>query len=147
MTLKFLGDVQSAQVKAVLSAMETAVRDIPSFVMDLQGTGVFPSESRPRVLWIGIDQGKDILTKLAGKINDLLIPLGFEAEKRDFSAHLTLARVRSASPVHVREVVDTMRQSNFLTDPFEVSQVTLWRSILNPSGPEYSVLGNVQFKG
>ena len=58
LTLKFLGEIddeKTARVKAILG--EVAGRHKP-FPLRLQGTGAFPSERSPRVLWSGVSAGR-----------------------------------------------------------------------------------------
>ena len=59
------------------------------------GGGVFPSASRPRVLWVGVDSGA-ALTQAQQALVAALGSAGVGQEERAFRPHLTLARVRRA---------------------------------------------------
>jgi len=56
------------------------------------------------------------VTPLVSRLEDILEPLGFKREKRPFTPHLTLGRVRSNR--NSSELIDAVRQSSeiFRTD-------------------------------
>ena len=54
LTLKFLGDVDSTQIRPIVSCMTATVQHCHPFSLSLAGVGVFPHESSPRVLWVGV---------------------------------------------------------------------------------------------
>jgi 2'-5' RNA ligase len=90
-TLKFLGNVPDENVPAIESALKKV--DSRSFAITIERVGVFPNPKSPRVLWTGVAAGAE-LGKLAGEIDETTAQLGFEAEKRAFSPHVTLARFK-----------------------------------------------------
>ena len=95
LTLKFLGDVTSDRVTEVLDAIKSGVVGIPSFQIQLAGLGVFPNPARTQVVWAGITGNMDRLGQLQSNIEVEMEKLGFPREKRKFSPHLTLARIRN----------------------------------------------------
>jgi len=144
-TLKFLGDIAAGRVPEILHAIQDIAVSRRPFRVSLCGTGAFPDGSRPRVLWIGIENGHAALSRLAESIEQKFAILGFEREKRAFSAHLTLGRVRSREGF--TEVIAAMERRVFQTDPYRIEDVVLYGSELKPSGPVYTELGRVQLKG
>ncbi len=54
LTLKFLGEISSAQVIEVSKILSTLPRIAP-FEIHFKGFGFFPHAGRPRVLWVGIE--------------------------------------------------------------------------------------------
>jgi 2'-5' RNA ligase len=142
LTLKFLGDVEEQRSVSVLEALEGAARETRAFRLGLKGVGAFPSLGRPRVLWIGVDQGREDLVGLAKRIDAAVAPLGFAREDRPFSPHLTLGR-RQPGPAGP-ELERALRERETLRFPLvKVEGVTLFRSILGPGGPVYRRLGQV----
>jgi 2'-5' RNA ligase len=63
-----------------------------------------------------------------------LRPAGFAPERRPFTPHLTLGRLRV--PVDVGAAC----RRQFIGSPFIVDRVALLRSVLHPEGPEYTIL-------
>ena len=62
--------------------------------------------------------------------------MGFPPENRAFSAHITLARLKSDGQVpQVERFLE--RQRAFRAAPFTVSEFHLVSSVLTPQGPQY----------
>lgn len=93
LTLKFLGAVPAERVPEIEAAVARSVVGIPPFDLHLGKLGTFGSPRSPRVLWVDIAGDLDTLAKLQSQVEAELGPLGFPAEPRPFSPHLTLARV------------------------------------------------------
>jgi 2'-5' RNA ligase len=95
-TLWFIGNLPDARGALVLSAMASPF-ETPVFTIELGGLGVFPPSGAPRVFWMGVRAGADALVALHAEIGGRLEPLGFEPERRGYSAHLTLARIKAVN--------------------------------------------------
>src|SRR5437867_1225987 len=111
LTVRFIGHVADDRVPPVLDAIGPPLA-IGSFEVALGECGLFPPHGPPRVLWIGLNQGLPSLQAMHEEFNRRLLPLGFEAETRPFSAHLTLARVKDApggSGAAAREAIRVVR--------------------------------------
>ncbi len=141
LTLKFLGDTEESQIDAIEQIIKESVMGIPPFSLTLRGTGVFPNERYLKVLWIGIVDA-DPLARIAKLIEEKLVPLGFAKEKREFSAHLTIGRVRTArNKDQLLSVIHKFKDDEFLTQ--QVTVVTLKKSELTPKGPIYTTLREI----
>src|SRR6266404_4653435 len=90
-TLKFLGEVPPARI-GDLKACLASIRTPAPFAISIRGSGYFPGERSPHVIWLGVDGDGD-LGALASIIEQAIEPIGFPREKRPYSAHLTLGRV------------------------------------------------------
>jgi len=91
-TTKFIGEFPEAR----LEELKQALRGItaPPFDISIRGLGWFPNPHHPRVFWAGVDGG-DPLRALATATDDVTARLGVAREDREFSPHLTLARVKN----------------------------------------------------
>ncbi|MGQ9515103.1 MAG: RNA 2',3'-cyclic phosphodiesterase [Thermoproteota archaeon] len=136
-TLLFLGEVDQKITKEmckVLSGRELAPKRIR-----LEGLGLFPSASRPNIVWLGVTSGVDELNIAAEKVATLLKPFGFAPEERGFQAHVTIARVKSGR--NGEKLVEKVREMS--KEPIgEVitSPVRLKKSTLTPKGPVYETI-------
>jgi 2'-5' RNA ligase len=141
LTLKFIGDISPANVDMLAQMLTAEAQTCPPFSMDVSGLGSFPNPRRARIIWIGI-HAPAALTSLQRGIEAAVTRLGYEAETRPFSAHLTIGRVRqqvSASDQQkVRAALEQMSVGALGTA--EVSAVHLFKSDLKPSGAEYTDL-------
>lgn len=100
LTLAFLGYLTDEQLKTAMDAAQVAALQAVSFEYRLKGLGMFGSSSQPRVIWMGVEdlpsgqiQGSP-LQQLHRVLSRELEQRGFEIEKRPFSPHLTLARIK-----------------------------------------------------
>lgn len=86
-TLAFLGETAPEQRLAFEKAAES-VASRP-FELTLNRLGYF---HRPKVLWLGAGTVPEVLAALHADLDASLAEVGFEPDKRPFTAHLTLAR-------------------------------------------------------
>jgi len=145
LTLKFLGDVEEKRILSVADAVQHAAGPQQPFTISLGGTGVFPHPGRPRVLWVGVNQGKEILTSLAGSIDNSCTDLGFKPEKRKFSAHLTLGRVKSQQGIE--HTLRDMNTADFQAGSFQADRIIVMQSELKPEGARYTPLHTIKLEG
>src|SRR5262245_39392405 len=77
-TLKFLGEISPAKAEEVKQEL-AAIHAPAPIPIQIEGCGYFPTERSPRVIWLGV-QGGEPLAELAAKVEQSLLPLGFEKE-------------------------------------------------------------------
>lgn len=143
LTLQFLGQVEDDVVSDVSRALD-GVSQIQPFAVRLGGGGAFPRVPRGRVIWLGVVEGAKGLGVLAGRVNQALEPVGFEAEKREYHPHLTLARLKV--PGDVTPAVEALGEEP-VGPAFVVSEVVLYESRLSPKGARYEAMGAVALEG
>lgn len=135
-TLKFLGETEEGMVEPIVDVLEASVDGVPPFTLTLRGTGAFPSMRAPRVLWVGIYDGEP-LVRVAQRLEQGLGSLGFPRERRRFSPHLTLARVKGPQGRDdAVRLIEKQRDAEFGAQ--RVEAVKLKRSELRPTGAVYS---------
>jgi len=148
LTLKFLGNVPTKQIPEISNAIEQASKEIPLLHLQIASLGVFPNLNQTRVLWAGIKGETASLQGLQQKIDSSLVPLGFAEEKRSFTPHLTLARVREGTSLIDRKgfgelVMSTNFESKY---PISVETINLMKSQLTPDGAIYTCLLTVKLQ-
>lgn len=148
LTLKFLGNIDARKVDAIAAAISGAAKGIGPLRLRLGAPGAFPNLRAPRVICIGLEGQTEELSNLHRNIDSALVPLGFSPEKRRFSPHLTLGRVRDkAAPNEWRllgEAVSTLKVETSLA--FEAMAVSLMRSTLTREGAIYDRLASAALK-
>jgi RNA 2',3'-cyclic 3'-phosphodiesterase len=137
-TLKFLGETEEKRLPSIRLALAEVSRAVSPFSMEVVGVGSFGGRV-PRVIWVGVQDGAQSLVDLARQVENALARLGFPKEKREFTAHLTLGRVRS--PRNAEGLLAGLQEGRgeefgtFAARAFELMQ-----SELRPSGSIYTVL-------
>ena len=140
-TLKFLGDTEESLVPEIEQVMKHAVSGIGPFDMRLSGTGAFPNLNRISVVWAGMENA-DNLGQIASKIDAGLTDFGFQPEKRNFSPHVTVARVKTGrNKDRLAEIINQFSGIDFGEVP--VDRIILKKSVLTPQGPIYSDMASV----
>ena len=151
LTLLFLGEAQEARVPAVVEAM-TAPASMPPFDMTFGGVGVFPPRGAPRVLWLGVSEGADLLARFSSELAERIRGVGIAFDDRPFHPHLTLGRWRDAdrrrpsagrrsTPERLRREVAALDRSDRIAC-VRVTRATLYQSRLSSSGPAYTALAH-----
>jgi len=144
LTLKFLGGVPASRIERVSKAVEHAAIAISPFEIEVAGAGCFPSVRNPRVLWIGLTNVPDIMNELYSSIESELAREGFEREKRKFSPHLTIGRIRT--PGTGAPVAEQLIARGFEPERFTATEVIVMRSDLKPTGSIYTPQGVIKLE-
>jgi len=147
-TLKFLGNVATDRIDQITRSMEEASRGIAPFHLEVRELGVFPNLKRVQVAWVGVKGEVDTVQRLQQRIESGLVPLGFAAESRRFTPHLTLARVSNrASPNERQRFGELIASSSFeAVHSIEVNAVSLMKSQLSREGAIYTRIGSAALK-
>jgi len=132
LTLKFLGDIPEQTVTPMAADLDKAAALCPPLTLRLAGFGAFPNVKRARVVWVGLEGDMHELSKLAYAIDKLCITYGVAGERRPFSGHITLGRLKAPTMVDLA--------INPVKGLFNAAQVLLYQSVLLPSGAQYNVL-------
>jgi 2'-5' RNA ligase len=139
LTLKFLGEVSENRLVEI--EKELHLIELLSFETELSHMGFFPNEHRPRVIWIGLSEGKSQLITLAREIDERLSKIGFPKEKRKFSPHLTVGRIKRLYPDEQQKVVDYIHSIDSVVGKKEVIKSFIFKkSTLTPQGAIYENL-------
>jgi 2'-5' RNA ligase len=138
-TLWFIGEVDDTRGARIGESLNFPF-DVAPFLLHASGFGAFPPSGPPRVIWLGVTAGADSLRALHNQVESRLAPLGFEPERRPYSAHLTIARVKDVARGAARRVRDVLAGTTADVGETEVAAVTLFRSRLSPKGSTYEPL-------
>lgn len=141
LTLKFLGETDPGKVEKISKVMAESIKGLSSSSININSGGVFPSRRRPRILWVGsIEKNENIIT-IKKNLDRGLKHLGFEKEKREFTPHLTIGRVKSIKAM--AGSIEALVSGEINLGEIEVREIQLIESILSPEGAKYEVVKNV----
>jgi 2'-5' RNA ligase len=134
MTLKFFGEVGSDRLDVIIEALRFAANGAAALPLKLGELGAFPSRSRPRVLWVGIEAPPS-LELLQDRIERGTEAIGFPPEGAPFQPHVTLGRVREGQRLPAGGLDD--HAAEFKAVPFVAQELVLYESVLTTGGPKY----------
>jgi len=150
LTLKFLGDVKAASLPAISEHLDRLTVTLKQTSITISGLGAFPGWfKQPRVIWVGV-QPVEPIQRMSEQIEKAISALGFPAERKPFSPHLTLARVnQQVAGQRYQEVITRLRnlQPAPVFGDMVADKIILFKSDLQPSGPVYSILSAHRLKG
>jgi 2'-5' RNA ligase len=136
-TLKFLGEISAAQQQQIVGIFSAHKSGVTPFRIRVQGIGFFPDARRPRVVWLGIDEGQESLQSLAQFVEEQTKSAGFPSEERPFSSHVTIGRIKFMPDAKAFSEA-TVRFKEHGCGIAEVRQFFLYESQLNRSGAIYT---------
>ncbi len=139
-TLKFLGDVRRDKLSLVQSAIDDVVGETAAFDLAISGMGVFPTPRRPRVIWVGIEEGREQLVALAKAVEERLVEAGYEKEEKPFRSHITIGRVKEGNKPVPGLVEGLAEIDSSALGVQRVASVAVMQSVLRPGGPIYTAL-------
>ena len=133
-TLRFLGDTEADTRDRLLEKL-SAVGLGRGFSISFDRLGAFPNARRAKVLWLGVSNGRERLEALAAKVETAASLSGFEPEKRRFSPHLTLSRMRAPE-----SVADLVSKSRPVNAEMLVDRVILYSSVTGGPHSVYTIV-------
>jgi RNA 2',3'-cyclic 3'-phosphodiesterase len=134
LTLRFIGEVERPVAEEVAIALGN-VR-WPALEVSLSGVGQFDSRGRPNAVWAGV-RPHEGLTGLHHKIDQALVRLRLEPERRAYLPHITLARMRGAAGPSDRFLAD---HAALTSEPFPFTHFLLFESSLGREGAHYEAV-------
>ena len=143
LTLKFLGAIEESQVEPIGRILENMTTGIAPFKLQVKGFGAFPNARNPKVIWMGMDDNQQRVVLFQEKLEETLAAIGFAPEKRTYSPHLTLGRVKeSRGKREIEQLIEKYKDEDL--GYFTAGSIVFYRSDLQPSGPVYSSLKSIQ---
>jgi len=143
-TLRFLGNIKPEAIASLTQIIENICQKTKRFEINLGALGVFASFTRPRVIWVSIDNGLEQLKIIHQHLTEQLKTIGLEPEAQIFHSHLTLGRVKF------------LKNNQLLKDAFQnitcdnsllslTDKLILFQSRLSPQGAIYRRIAESNF--
>ena len=145
LTMKFLGEVPDDDVEAVCAAAGQVAAQVPPFEMRLGRCGCFPPQGRVRIVHVGLEEESGALQRCRDLCEEAFHDLGFAKERRPFTPHLTLGRVREdRTDGRLRQAVQGLSCGTVVQS---VEALDVVESLLLPAGAQYTSLAQHRLAG
>ena len=131
LTLRFAGDIDNRQADELVGFLDEI--DLPRFELTIRDVGAFGGRE-PRVIWAGAEGGP-ALDQLQRAVERACRSAGLAPEPRAFKPHVTLARLRGASPDIVARFLGS--RLRLAVEPFTVERFVLFSSRPRVGGGPY----------
>lgn len=137
-TLKFFGETPEDKIDEICEVLEGVAQRHRPFEMQLQNVGIFGSAYNPRVIWFGMNDCPQI-EYLANDVLKSVEEIGWERDRQNFRAHLTVGRIKSIKDKrYFQQIID--KYTNTLLQLLPVKEFYLIESKLRPQGPVYNIV-------
>jgi len=134
LTVRFIGPADEQKFAAIRRVLDPSF-DTPRFRLSVIGTGAFPPRGKPRVVWAGLEHGRDQLLALEREMTRRLSSIDIPPEDRPYTPHLTLARVRDPAGLRSVALLDGLETHHF--GESTIDAITLFESRLSPKAATY----------
>ena len=94
-TLHFVGHVSDELALDISSELNTI--ELAAYNQEIEGVGAFTKGRPPHILWAGVRKCAGLMN-LHTAIGDSLTKVGHKIEDRDYTPHITIARLKHRSP-------------------------------------------------
>ncbi len=140
-TIKFVLDFNPEHQFSIWKDLQSRLSGFGNIKLSIGKIGVFRNLRNPRVAWLGLN-GPGPLIELAQIVDHITSNYGYPQEKRNFSPHLTIGRVRNNISVRDRELIGQIIANYEFTeiDPFITNRLSFIKSSLTRHGPIYFTL-------
>jgi 2'-5' RNA ligase len=142
-TLRFLGEISESDVEIIKENIINKLK-CNSFNIDLKGVGAFPSPENPRVIWVGIVNGFEMLKSIKKEIDEMLIKNGFKINYEEFIPHLTIARIKFGKSNSLSKFLNEYKDIDI--GSININSIKLKKSTLTKNGPIYNNLAEALCK-
>ncbi len=146
LTLAFLGELPESRLRALGGAMSSAAASASPFSLQLEGSGCFPPRGKANVAWIGFRPSSELSALQTSLVAALRAGIAYEPERREFTPHLTVARLSPAWPSSAARAWAGAVPGP-LGERFRVHALSLVQSRLGPAGPQYTTLHRLPLGG
>lgn len=141
LTLLFLGDLSDAEVADACGRADWAARANQPFTISVAGVRAFPDPSKPRAVWLGVQDGVAPLERLQADVDDAVGDLASRSDRRPFTPHWTLARLNRRDTTAGGRLIDAVASvAEHPAGRLSVDCLQVIGSELTRDGPEHHVL-------
>lgn len=142
LTLKFFGDINSEMIGSYSQTLEKIASSYESMNLSFSEFGIFKRRNEFKILWVGLKDNTKLI-QIVDEIESSFTEYGFEKENRKFNSHITLLRFRGHEDP---EKIVSLTEIKLPEIDFKADKITLYESMLTPSGSVYRSLKNFYLK-
>jgi RNA 2',3'-cyclic 3'-phosphodiesterase len=145
LTLHFCGEVNEKQAQDVVQTCRGIAFEFQPFVLEIKYLGTFPPFGDPRLIWTGVEKGREEAITLIEATKRHLTLVAGNTEKKDITPHLTIGRIKTDKNIAVL-TTQLHHMSNLSLGEQVVDKILVLESRLGPTGPVYRTLEEITIK-
>lgn len=140
-TVKFFGRLEAAAAEKLIAVISASVSNFGAFTFSLQGLGFFGRSEYPRVIWLGIGEGREKIEVLNGIIKESAAEYTDLRDEDNFSPHLTLGRCGKRAPGFSSALAGSAKTPVAFVD---CKMLIFYSGKLTGEGPVYEKLAEIK---
>ena len=144
LTLSFLGEIDLQNIEKLKEELNN-ILTFESFNIVVNGTGIFPSEVNPKVLWLDIQKGRNKLIDIQTNIENIALPFKQNQKQEKFIPHITIGRIKTVNK-NINFDLSTFLNAVYSSISIPVKTIYLFKSELLESGVNYSIISQYSLK-
>jgi len=141
-TVRFIGEADGPTADDIDLALSSV--HAPGFPLTLTGFDQFGRGHMAHTVWAGIE-AQPALVHLRDKVESALVRAGLGPERRKYTPHVTLARLKKTPAHKIAAWAEAL--GDLRIDPFPVASFQLFRSHLGRGPVHYEVLADYALSG
>jgi 2'-5' RNA ligase len=140
LTISFLGEIEEKNLSEILE-LENIFQKKKKFEIEFEKIIYGPENKKEkRMIWVKIKENENLKEIKEDIEKELNKKIEFEIEKRKFTPHLTLARIKKNSYFPPKKIELKFKRK------ISVKEIKLFQSFLNKNGAEYKILKTFELK-
>ncbi|NLM96698.1 MAG: RNA 2',3'-cyclic phosphodiesterase [Halanaerobiaceae bacterium] len=145
-TLKFIGEAERRDIDFIKKNMMIIANNTMQQPISFSRVAAFPHLDTPRVFYLGVEKGSKEICDIYKDLDFLLKDHFLKGEKKTYTPHLTLARLKKNSKIdEVSNIIKEYTDLDFGNVSFLMDRISLMNSILRKDGPVYEEIYSANF--
>jgi 2'-5' RNA ligase len=137
-TWHFFGECNQNDYNDILMELNPYFKEVNS-LMEFKGIDAFPNFNNPNVIYLKVNNPDNQIFDLQNSLSKEIAKMGFKVEKKKFTPHITLVRIKEISDKTIlKSFFDENKDSHFGEQ--SSFKINLVNSTLTPKGPVYKIL-------
>ena len=140
LTIRYLGNTEEENISQISEQLNNICKNHAAFELTIKKLGVFPNFKKPRVMWFGFSESKELIA-LHLQINELFKELNFKHDNFKYNPHFTIGKIKFLKN---RKLLNQQIKENLNKEfqTFEVKEFNLYESISVEGKIEYKIIDN-----
>lgn len=140
-TFQFIGETKEEDIPEIAEFLETGFSELSALLFTKPKLEILPGRD-PKIIWISLENNDNLIQKTSKRLKSKFRQMGYKIDSRRLRFHITLGRIKKRLPENmVKQILTT----ELNIKGFEVSEATLYKSLLKPHGPRYIEIINCKF--
>ena len=132
-TFQFIGETKEEDISEIAEFLETNFSELSTLLFTKPKLEILPGRD-PKIIWISLENNDSLILKISKRLKSKLRQMGYKIDSRKLRFHITLGRIKKRLP---EKLIEQILTTELKIARFQVTQFTLYKSLLKLSGPVY----------